>query len=168
MRPTYCSFEQGKNVWLSTQTAGQSQWRDRTGLSPASSILIKIYFNPMCRTHQSQAPAIWVVSQFESILPSKSATPLSFSANKTLQARKVGDNWVGLCHNGGFMKKSVKIVLAAAVALPIVVVAAIPLFVNANTFRPTIENRLSTALSRKVTLGNLSLSLTKGSLEAKD
>jgi hypothetical protein len=46
------------------------------------------------------------------------------------------------------MKKSVKIVLAAAIALPIIVVAAIPLFVNANTFRPTIESRLSTTLSR--------------------
>jgi AsmA protein len=74
----------------------------------------------------------------------------------------------GLCHNGGFMKKSVKIILAAAIALPIIVVAAIPLFVNANTFRPTIESRLSTALSRKVTLGNLRLSLTKGRLEAND
>ncbi|WP_353062498.1 AsmA family protein [Tunturibacter psychrotolerans] len=66
------------------------------------------------------------------------------------------------------MKKSVKIVLAAAIALPVVVAAAIPFFVNANTFRPKIESRLSTALSRKVTLGNLSLSLTKGRLEADD
>jgi AsmA protein len=66
------------------------------------------------------------------------------------------------------MKKSVKIVLATAIALPIVVAAAIPLFVNANTFRPTIEKRLSAALSRKVTLGDLSLSLTKGRLEANN
>jgi AsmA protein len=66
------------------------------------------------------------------------------------------------------MKKSVKIVLATAIALPIVVAAAIPLFVNANTFRPTTEKRLSAALSRKVTLGDLSLSLTKGRLEAND
>ena len=66
------------------------------------------------------------------------------------------------------MKKSIKIVLTAAIALPVVVAAAIPVFVNANTFRPMIESRLSTALSRKVTLGNLSLSLTKGRLEAND
>jgi AsmA protein len=66
------------------------------------------------------------------------------------------------------MKKSVKIVLTLAIALPIVAAAAIPLFVNANTFRPTIEKRLSAALSRKVTLGHLSLSLTKGRLEAND
>jgi AsmA protein len=66
------------------------------------------------------------------------------------------------------MKKSVKIALAAAVALPIVAAAAIHHFVDANTFRPIIEDRLSTALSRNVTLGDLSLSLTTGSLIAKD
>jgi AsmA protein len=66
------------------------------------------------------------------------------------------------------VKKSVKIVLAAASALPIVVAAAVPLFVNANTFRPIVESRLSAALSRKVTLGDLSLSVMKGSLVAND
>ena len=66
------------------------------------------------------------------------------------------------------MKKSVKIGLAAAIALPLLAAAAIPLFVDANTFRPTIESRLTAALSRKVTLGVLSLSLTTGSLVAND
>ncbi|WP_260735272.1 AsmA family protein [Tunturiibacter lichenicola] len=66
------------------------------------------------------------------------------------------------------MRKSVKIVLAAVIAIPIIVVAAIPLFVNANTFRPTIESRLTAALSRKVTLGDLSFSFTNGSLVAND
>ena len=69
---------------------------------------------------------------------------------------------------GGFMKKSVKIGLAAAIALPILAVAAIRLFVDANTFRPAIESRLTTALSRKVTLGDLSLSVMTGSLVAND
>jgi AsmA protein len=66
------------------------------------------------------------------------------------------------------MKKSVKIGLAAAIAVPILAAAAIRLFVDANTFRPMIESRLSTALSRKVTLGDLSLSITTGSLVAND
>ena len=66
------------------------------------------------------------------------------------------------------MRKSVKIGLAAAIALPILAVAAIPLFVDANTFRPVIESRLSAALSRKVTLGDLSLSVITGSLVAND
>src|SRR5580698_7837916 len=67
-----------------------------------------------------------------------------------------------------FMKKTVKISLAVIVALPILAVAAIPLFVDANTFRPAIEDRLSAALSRKVTLGALSLSVMTGSLVAND
>ena len=66
------------------------------------------------------------------------------------------------------MKKSVKIGLAAAIALPILAAAAIRLFVDANTFRPMIESRLSAALSRKVTLGALSLSVMTGSLVAND
>ena len=64
------------------------------------------------------------------------------------------------------MKKSVKIALAAVITLPILAVAAIPLFVDANTFRPTIESRLSAALSRKITFGSLSLSVITGSLVA--
>ncbi len=66
------------------------------------------------------------------------------------------------------MKKSVKIALGVVVATPILAVAAVRLFVDANTFRPIIETRLSTALSRKVTLGDLSLSLTTGSLVANN
>jgi AsmA protein len=66
------------------------------------------------------------------------------------------------------MRKPVKIGLAAAIALPILAAAAIHLFVNANTFRPVIESRLSAALSRKVTLGDLRLSVMTGSLVASD
>jgi AsmA protein len=66
------------------------------------------------------------------------------------------------------MKKSVKIGLAAAIAIPILAAAAIRLFVDANTFRPMIESRLTAALSRKVTLGDLSLSVMTGSLVAND
>jgi AsmA protein len=66
------------------------------------------------------------------------------------------------------MKKPVKIGLAAAIVLPILGAAAIRIFVDANTFRPMIESRLSAALSRKVTLGDLSLSVMTGSLVAND
>src|SRR5580704_16808133 len=66
------------------------------------------------------------------------------------------------------MKKSIKIGLAVVVALPLITATAIHLFVDANTFRPTIESRLSAALSRKVTLGALSLSVMTGSLVAHD
>ena len=66
------------------------------------------------------------------------------------------------------MKKPVKIGLAVAIVLPILAVAAIRLFVDANTFRPMIESRLSAAFSRKVTVGALSLSIMTGSLVAND
>jgi AsmA protein len=66
------------------------------------------------------------------------------------------------------MKKLVKVGLAAAIALPIVAAVAIHLFVDANTFRPMIESRLSAAFSRKVTFNTLSLSVMTGSLVAND
>jgi AsmA protein len=59
-------------------------------------------------------------------------------------------------------------ILLALVVLVIAAVASIPLFVNANTFRPTIEKQLTTALGRSVKLGDLSLSPFSGSLVAKD
>ena len=65
------------------------------------------------------------------------------------------------------MNKILKYVLIA-VGVLIVLLLAIPLFVNANSFRPTIEQRLSAALGRKVQVGNLSLSIFSGALSADD
>jgi AsmA protein len=64
-------------------------------------------------------------------------------------------------------KPWVKIVLGLIV-LVVVVIALIPLFVNADTFRPRIQSELSAALGRQVTLGHLSLSIFSGSLVAED
>lgn len=63
------------------------------------------------------------------------------------------------------MKTWVKAVLALIV-LVLLVVVLVPLFVNANTFRPSIEKQLTQALNRPVQLGNLSFSLFSGSLVA--
>jgi AsmA protein len=57
-------------------------------------------------------------------------------------------------------------VLVVIVVLLLLAVLLVPLFVNANTFRPTLETQLSSALGRKVTLGNLSFSAFSGSLVA--
>jgi AsmA protein len=57
-------------------------------------------------------------------------------------------------------------ILVAVVVLLLLVVLLVPLFINANTFRPTLESQLSDALGRKVTLGSLSFSLFSGSLVA--
>jgi AsmA protein len=62
-------------------------------------------------------------------------------------------------------KRWVKVVVAVLVLL-LVVVLLIPLFINANTFRPRLETELTQALGRKVTLGNLSFSIFSGSLVA--
>jgi AsmA protein len=50
----------------------------------------------------------------------------------------------------------------------IVLVLVAPFLIPVNQFRPTIEEKTSTALGRKVQLGNLSLSLLSGSLSAEN
>lgn len=63
------------------------------------------------------------------------------------------------------MKSWMKIALAAA-GLLILILMMIPFLINANTFRPLLENQLATALGRQVKLGDLSLALFSGSLVA--
>ena len=65
------------------------------------------------------------------------------------------------------MKRWKRILLALG-GLIVVAVVAIPIFVNANTFRPTIERQLTAALGRSVKVGDLRLSVLSGSLVAKD
>jgi AsmA protein len=65
------------------------------------------------------------------------------------------------------MKRWTKILLAL-VGLVALGLASIPLFVNANTFRPTLETQLTTVLGRTVKLGDLRLAIFSGSLVAKD
>ena len=57
-------------------------------------------------------------------------------------------------------------IIAIIVAVLIVIAIAVPFFVNANTFRPTLESELTGALGREVRVGNLSLSLFSGSVKA--
>jgi len=63
------------------------------------------------------------------------------------------------------MGRTLKI-LAIVVGVLIVVVLIAPFLIPVNQFRPTIESKASTALGRKVQVGNLSLSLFSGSLGA--
>ena len=64
------------------------------------------------------------------------------------------------------MKRWTKVLLAV-IALVVATVAAIPFFVNANTFRPVIEKQLTRSLGRGVRLGDLRLSLFSRSLVAE-
>lgn len=63
------------------------------------------------------------------------------------------------------MKKLVKWI-AIIIAILIVLTLVLPFVINVNDFRPRIESELTNALGRKVTVGNLSLSLWSGSLAA--
>lgn len=63
------------------------------------------------------------------------------------------------------MKRGLKI-LAIVIGILIIILVAVPLFVDANSFRPKLESELSDALGREVKVGNLSLSLLSGAVEA--
>lgn len=57
-------------------------------------------------------------------------------------------------------------IIGIIIVVLIVIVIAIPFFIDANTFRPKLESELTEALGRQVKVGNLSLSLFSGSVEA--
>src|SRR6202047_40956 len=57
-------------------------------------------------------------------------------------------------------------IIAIVVGVLIVLVLVAPFLIPVNQFRPTIEQKASAALGRKVEVGNLSLSLFSGALGA--
>ena len=63
------------------------------------------------------------------------------------------------------MKRFLKIA-GIVIGVLILIVIAIPFFIDANTFKPKLESELSDALGRQVKVGNLSLSLFSGSVAA--
>jgi AsmA protein len=65
------------------------------------------------------------------------------------------------------MKGKLRITLIV-VGVLIVLVLIVPFLIPVNQFRPTIEEKASAALGRKVELGNMSLSLISGSLSAEN
>ena len=65
------------------------------------------------------------------------------------------------------MKRILRIV-GIIVAIILVVVVALPFFVDVNSFRPKLETELSTALGRQVKVSNLSLSILSGTVAAED
>ena len=55
-----------------------------------------------------------------------------------------------------------------AIALVILAALALPFFINANQFRPMLEERLTAALGREVRIGDLKLSVFSGGASASD
>src|SRR5215813_1246475 len=65
------------------------------------------------------------------------------------------------------MKTGLKV--AGIIVVVIVLLAIVlPFLINVNSFRPQIESNISDALGRQVKVGNLSLSLLSGGVEADD
>ena len=66
------------------------------------------------------------------------------------------------------MLKQWVLIVAAVLFLALFVLSLVPFFVNAESFKPTIESQLSSALGREVIVGNLTFSIMAGSLDADD
>jgi AsmA protein len=66
------------------------------------------------------------------------------------------------------MQKQWVLVFAAVALFMVFIVTLVPVFVNADTVRPTVESQLSSALGREVTLGRLTFSILAGNLIADD
>ena len=79
-------------------------------------------------------------------------------------------SWHGASIHGtqtrGFLQQRWLKILLLVLGILFLLLLILPFFINADTFRPTAEGELSTALGRRVTLGHLSLSLFSGSLVA--
>lgn len=65
------------------------------------------------------------------------------------------------------MKKAL-IIAGAVVGLLVLAALAVPLFVDVDHFRPTIQTEMSSALGREVTIGKLEFSWMSGGITAKD
>jgi len=59
-------------------------------------------------------------------------------------------------------------IVGIIIAILVVVAIALPFFINANQFRPILEERLTAALGREVKIGDLTLSLFSGGASASD
>jgi len=59
------------------------------------------------------------------------------------------------------MKKTLIVIVVFVVVL-IAVIALLPLLIDANQFKPTLETKLTTALGRKVDIGNIQLAILSG------
>jgi len=65
------------------------------------------------------------------------------------------------------MKKPL-VIIGAIVVVLLLVILCLPLFINANQFKPTIETKLSAALGRSVTIGDIKLSIFSGGVTVAD
>jgi AsmA protein len=65
------------------------------------------------------------------------------------------------------MKKPL-LVIGGIVLLLLIILLCLPLFINANQFKPTLESKLTTALGRQVTIGDIKLAIFSGGVTVSD
>jgi AsmA protein len=65
------------------------------------------------------------------------------------------------------MKKPLLIV-GGIIVLVLLILLALPLFINANQFKPTLETKLGAALGRQVTIGDIKLAIFSGGVTVSD
>src|SRR6476659_7825002 len=66
------------------------------------------------------------------------------------------------------MKKKFLYIAGGLAGVVAILLIAVFMFIDANSFRPTIETQLGTALGRKVQLGDSSMSLFAGGMSAQN
>jgi AsmA protein len=66
------------------------------------------------------------------------------------------------------MKKKPLMIIGGIVVVLFLILLALPLFINANQFKPTLETQLATALGRPVGIGDISLSIISGGVTVSD
>ncbi|MGH7836937.1 MAG: AsmA family protein, partial [Candidatus Binataceae bacterium] len=60
------------------------------------------------------------------------------------------------------MKRKPLVIIGAIVVIVVIIILALPLFVNANQFKPELESQLTIALGRTVDIGNITLAIFSG------
>ncbi|MGA8674602.1 MAG: AsmA family protein [Candidatus Acidiferrales bacterium] len=66
------------------------------------------------------------------------------------------------------MKRKPLLIIGGIIVLLFLIILALPLFINVNQFKPTLETKLGVALGRKVGIGDIGLSIISGSVTVKD
>lgn len=66
------------------------------------------------------------------------------------------------------MKKKILIAIGVVIVVLLVAAIALPALIDVNKFRPTLETQISAALGRKISIGNISLSILTGGATIQD
>ena len=66
------------------------------------------------------------------------------------------------------MKRKPLLIIGGIIVALFLIILALPLFINVNQFKPTLETKLGVALGRKVGIGDIGLSILSGSVTVKD